>query len=215
MVRVSRRVGKNHFDKIAQGPSSRPTPGLHAPPRKASHTASDIRPLHLVLLPSTNLPAFADPPVSSPIIHFYRVRLNDFKSFDALSKVLFIFPSQYLFAIGLLRLFSLRRSLSPALCTSIKVHDSLTCNLTSSKHRRRGSHPLWRPPRRHFCVWTFGSATCLQITIRRPKDGDYHCGLFPLPSPVLGESLLVSFPPLNDMLKFSGWSYFTSGAEKI
>ena len=126
MVRVSRRVGKNHFDKIAQGPSSRPTPGLHAPPRKASHTASDIRPLHLVLLPSTNLPAFADPPVSSPIIHFYRVRLNDFKSFDALSKVLFIFPSQYLFAIGLLRLFSLRRSLSPALCTSIKVHDSLT-----------------------------------------------------------------------------------------
>ena len=25
LVRVSRRVGKNHFDKIAQGPSSRPT----------------------------------------------------------------------------------------------------------------------------------------------------------------------------------------------
>jgi hypothetical protein len=28
LVRVSRRVGKNHFDKIAQGPSSRLTPGL-------------------------------------------------------------------------------------------------------------------------------------------------------------------------------------------
>jgi hypothetical protein len=28
--------------------------------------------------------------------------------------------------------------------------------------------------------------------------------LFPLRSPLLGESLLVSFPPLIDMLKFSG-----------
>jgi len=27
LVRVSRRVGKNHFDKIAQGPSSRAVPG--------------------------------------------------------------------------------------------------------------------------------------------------------------------------------------------
>ena len=30
-------------------------------------------------------------------------------------------------------------------------------------------------------------------------------GLFPLRSPLLRESLLVSFPPLIDMLKFSGW----------
>ena len=58
-------------------------------------------------------------------IQFYRFRLNDFKSFNSLSKVLFIFPSQYLFAIGFLLIFSLRRSLSPAWCTSIKVHDSL------------------------------------------------------------------------------------------
>ncbi len=33
-------------------------------------------------------------------INFYRFLLNDFKSFDSLFKVLFIFPSQYLFAIG-------------------------------------------------------------------------------------------------------------------
>jgi len=31
-------------------------------------------------------------------------------------------------------------------------------------------------------------------------------GLFPLRSPLLRESQLFSFPPLNDMLKFSGWS---------
>jgi hypothetical protein len=41
-------------------------------------------------------------------------RFNDFTSFNPLSKVLFIFPSQYLCAIGLPPVFSLRRCLSPA-----------------------------------------------------------------------------------------------------
>jgi hypothetical protein len=35
-------------------------------------------------------------------------------------------------------------------------------------------------------------------------EPDFNCELFPLHSPLLGESLLVSFPPLNNMLKFSG-----------
>ena len=33
---------------------------------------------------------------------------------------------------------------------------------------------------------------------------DFRLELFPLRSPLLRESLLVSFPPLIDMLKFSG-----------
>ena len=37
-----------------------------------------------------------------------------------------------------------------------------------------------------------------------PKEADFKFELFPLHSPLLGESLLVSFPPLTDMLKFSG-----------
>ena len=36
----------------------------------------------------------------------------------------------------------------------------------------------------------------------RPPDSKFE--LFPLHSQLLGESLLVSFPPLIDMLKFSG-----------
>ena len=36
---------------------------------------------------------------------------------------------------------------------------------------------------------------------------DSHGELSPLQSPLLGGSLLVSFPPLNYMLKFSGYSY--------
>jgi hypothetical protein len=35
-------------------------------------------------------------------------------------------------------------------------------------------------------------------------DTGFKLELFPLHSPLLGESLLVSFPPLNYMLKFSG-----------
>ena len=45
-------------------------------------------------------------------------------TFNPLSKVLFIFPSRYLFAIGLEPIFSFRRKLPPILCTTSKVHDS-------------------------------------------------------------------------------------------
>ncbi|CAN6967584.1 unnamed protein product, partial [Brassica rapa subsp. trilocularis] len=46
--------------------------------------------------------------------------------------------------------------------------------------------------------------TVLQTTIRTPKTSDFQAGLFPVRSPLLRESLLVSFPPLIDMLKLSG-----------
>jgi hypothetical protein len=46
--------------------------------------------------------------------------------------------------------------------------------------------------------------TLLQTTIQTPRATDFHGGLFPVRSPLLGESLLVSFPPLIDMLKLSG-----------
>ena len=41
----------------------------------------------------------------------------------------------------------------------------------------------------------------------------FGVGLFPVHSPLLGESLLVSFPPLSDMLKFSGYSRLIRGQE--
>ena len=45
-----------------------------------------------------------------------------------------------------------------------------------------------------------------QTTIRRPRGADFHIELFPLHSPLLRESLLVSFPPLSNMFKFGGSS---------
>ena len=43
------------------------------------------------------------------------------------------------------------------------------------------------------------------------RQNDFQVELLPLHSQLLGESLLVSFPPLINMLKFSGFSYLISG----
>ena len=51
----------------------------------------------------------------------------------------------------------------------------------------------------------------LQITTRTPKGPDFKFELLPLHSPLLRQSLLVSFPPLIDMLKFSGYPYLIRG----
>ena len=47
----------------------------------------------------------------------------------------------------------------------------------------------------------------LQFKARGP---DFHAELFPVHSPLLGESYLVSYPPLTYMLKFSGFADLTS-----
>jgi hypothetical protein len=44
-----------------------------------------------------------------------------------------------------------------------------------------------------------------------PWGPDFKFELLPLHSPLLRQSLLVSFPPLIDMLKFSGYSYLIRG----
>lgn len=43
-----------------------------------------------------------------------------------------------------------------------------------------------------------------KTTIRGAEPLDFKFELFPLHSQLLGESWLVSFPPLSYMLKFSG-----------
>jgi hypothetical protein len=49
-------------------------------------------------------------------------------------------------------------------------------------------------------------------SIQRDAAG-FGAGLFPFQSPLLGKSLLVSFPPPNNMLKFSGYSRLKRGKE--
>ena len=47
--------------------------------------------------------------------------------------------------------------------------------------------------------------------MRTPKEPAFKFELLPLHSPLLGQSRLVSFPPLIDMLKFSGYPYLIRG----
>jgi hypothetical protein len=75
-------------------------------------------------------------------------------------------------------------------------HTGFSPSMTScSKELRPGPHP------KHL----------LQITTRTLKEPDFKFELLPLHSPLLRQSLLVSFPPLIDMLKFSGYPYLIRG----
>jgi hypothetical protein len=124
-------------------------------------------------------------------------------TFNSLSKVLFIFPSRYLFAIGLRPIFSFRRKLPPILHTTSKVRDSKKpCRIGRTLHGNgiltlsdaffqkdlRGDLPWQQPSRLQF----------------KNQVLDLHFELFPVQSPLLRESCSFSFPPLTYMLKFSG-----------
>ena len=127
---------------------------------------------------------------------------------NSLFKVLCNFPSRYLFAIGLAAVFSLRWSLPPTWSCTPKQPDSwevafrgdgATTGLAPALDKSPGQGDLpppsvsgTLPPERHI--------------VRTPKGTDFGAGLFPVRSPLLGESPLVSLPPLIYMLKFSGSS---------
>ena len=103
-----------------------------------------------------------------------------------------IFPSQYLFAIGFPHLFSLRRSLSPALCTSIKVHDSSGPSRTR-EDTTDGALTLFGGPLVDTSAPPLPAlATVLQITIRRPLDRRLPVWAFPA-SVARTKGILVSF----------------------
>ena len=72
-------------------------------------------------------------------------------------------------------------------------------------------HLLWRPGHGKLVPWDLDQANRLYATRRYAETHRFSAGLFPVHSPLLRESLLVSFPPLTDMLKFSGWSRLSSG----
>ncbi|KAK4381621.1 hypothetical protein Sango_2949300 [Sesamum angolense] len=153
-------------------------PGLWPPPQSAlvrapSRSADRLSPFHI-------RPGRIAGPHPLPSRQFQAL-------FDSLFKVLFIFPSRYLFAIGLSPVFSLGRNLPP-----IGLHSQTTRLADSASwcgrvRARRGSPspaPLSRglgpgPPLR----------TLLQTTIRTAKPPDSQVGLFPVRSPLLGESL--------------------------
>ena len=130
--------------------------------------------------------------------------------------MLFNFPSRYLFAIGLATVFSLRWSLPPALGCIPKQPDS---GKTRSGRGRRPYGPDTRYGTRprsegHRRPPTTALRLPYVTTRRAPRARRFDAGHFPIHSPLPRESRLVSFPPLNNMLKFSGCSRLNSGRKR-
>ena len=125
LVRVSRRVGGNHFVSPTHPRDSQ---------RGAEATRDAFPPA----------PSHADPrtrkrTVASTQHWFHPVPFQQFQAlFNSLFKVLCIFPSRYLFAIGLSPIFSFRRNLPPTLSCNPKQPDSSTARRTSRTHATDG-----------------------------------------------------------------------------
>src|ERR1700747_1699100 len=86
--------------------------------------------------------------------------------FNSLFKVLFIFPSRYLFAIGLSPVFSFRRNLPPILSCIPKQLDSLkTYHIVACTESKTGFSPSMIPYSKGF-IPRLPPKTLLSITTR-------------------------------------------------
>ena len=119
--------------------------------------------------------------------------------FTPLLEVLFTFPSRYLCAIGLSVVFSLT-GWSPQIPAEFLVLRGTQV----PPFRVRGCHPLW--PRFPACS-AMDHISCCR---RSYNPGRCHrqprFGLLRVRSPLLAQSLLLSFPPGTKMFQFPGFA---------
>lgn len=129
---------------------------------------------------------------------------------NSLSKVLFNFPSRYLSTIGLVPVFSLGWSLPPDLGCVPKQPDSRIEGRRSPSAPNGPGTRRGRPRSRELRTTRDETNGCLRPVRHTSRSlllaTGFGVGLLPVHSPLLRESRLVSFPPLSDMLKFSGSS---------
>jgi hypothetical protein len=110
-----------------------------------------------------------------------------------------------LFAIGLSPIFSFRWNLPPILSCIPKQLDSLRAHHKALAVRvKDGILTLYDAPFQETCTRSSADNASLDYNADSLRPPAFKFELFPLHSQLLGESLLVSFPPLIDMLKFSG-----------
>ena len=83
----------------------------------------------------------------------------------------------------------------------------------ANSESKTGFSPSMIPCSKGYIPGSHADSTSLDYNSRSWRDPNLNFELFPLHSPLLRESLLVSFPPLNNMLKFSGYSRSTSGLD--
>jgi hypothetical protein len=103
--------------------------------------------------------------------------------------------------------------------TNLELHSQTTRLVEGASHEERRRPDTGFSPSLTSCSKGLGpglrSKHPLQITTRTPKEPDFKFELLPLHSPLLRQSLLVSFPPLIDMLKFSGYPHLIRGQPLI
>ena len=154
--------------------------------------------------PESPTPTSRVPPFTTTQFH---VLLN------SLFKVLFNFPSRYLFAIGLGVIFSLTWSLPRTLSCTPKQLDS------RGKPAQRNSRLTGLSPSMGCGPSQGGLGPTVaprggspKHHIPRDRGGRrFGAGLCPFHSPLLRASRLFSFPPLINMLKFGGSPCLLSG----
>jgi hypothetical protein len=94
--------------------------------------------------------------------------------------------------------------------THFELHSQTTrlFESASQKHwcirAKDGILTLYDAPFQETCARSSAEDASLNYNSDGQGPPDFKFELFPLHSQLLGESLLVSFPPLIDMLKFSG-----------
>jgi hypothetical protein len=148
LVRVSRRVGKNHFDKIALSPSSRVALNQHELPRKGARTASSTSRLHLV---SANARVARVQASQSASLEYISTG-----SASTISSLLTFFPkcfSSFLHSTCSLSVSYLYLALEEVylpLSALVSKYTTLRQAALVGSVTLRGSHPLWRRARAHF-----------------------------------------------------------------
>ena len=135
------------------------------------------------------------------------------RSLNSLFKVLFNFRLRYLFAIGLAVIFSLRRCIPPTSdCTLEQSYSQVWAFVRSCVDLRCAYGASTRYGQLLGNSFAHKLAHELELKHQTHTQHRLPCqstvrlcvGLYPVRSPLLGVSLLFSFPPLNDMFKFSG-----------
>ena len=121
--------------------------------------------------------------------------------------MLFTFPSRYWYTIGLRVIFSLG-GWSPRIQTGFLVsRPTQVPPRTSSDFRLRGSNPLCRA----FPGTSANSPIIFCWRPYNPVGRTRRFGLFPLRSPLLRESRLISFPSGTEMFQFPEFTLLTYG----
>ena len=127
---------------------------------------------------------------------------NEFKSVYSLFKVLHIFPSQYLYAIGISMVFSFRRRYLPfqtAFPNSLTLKVFQNFSFTS-KYRTFTFSGFPFPENYEMKPYSYNFIAYNSKTF---PVSDLNFELLPLHSLLLRQSLLIFFPLLSNMFKFS------------